>query len=129
MAIARSRDFPTRPASRVPRAETRQRVSSGHPPARSSNWDLTLSKMLVGRQGRGVQFRAEFSNAFNQVVWTNVNTAARFDPQGNQVNAQFGQVISTAGPRVIQLARAVLISSGDRAPLLDHGSLVSLATC
>jgi Carboxypeptidase regulatory-like domain/TonB-dependent Receptor Plug Domain len=69
-----------------------------------SNWDLTLSKMLFGRQGRGLQFRAEFYNAFNQVVWTNVNTAARFDPQGTQVNAQFGQVISTASPRVIQLA-------------------------
>jgi hypothetical protein len=46
----------------------------------------------------------ELYNAFNQAVWTNVNTAARFDPQGNQVNAQFGQVTATASPRVIQLA-------------------------
>lgn len=66
--------------------------------------DANLSKMLVGREGRGLQFRAEFYNAFNQVAWTNVNTAARFDPQGNQINAAFGQVSATAGPRIIQLS-------------------------
>jgi hypothetical protein len=66
--------------------------------------DANLSKMLVGREGRGLQFRAEFYNAFNQVAWTNIDTAARFDGQGNQINAAFGQVTETAGPRIIQVS-------------------------
>jgi Carboxypeptidase regulatory-like domain/TonB-dependent Receptor Plug Domain len=70
----------------------------------SHSWDLTFSKMLVGRQGRGAQFRAELYNAFNQVIWTSVNTTARFDPAGTQVNAQFGQVTAAGNPRIIQLA-------------------------
>jgi hypothetical protein len=70
--------------------------------------DLNLSKMLVGRQGRGLQFRAEIYNAFNQVVWTAVNTAARFDTTGAQVNAQFGQVTAAANPRIVQLALRVM---------------------
>jgi hypothetical protein len=66
--------------------------------------DLNITKMLVGKAGRGLQFRAELYNAFNQVTWTGVNTAARFDTTGAQVNAQFGQVTATANPRIIQLA-------------------------
>ncbi len=60
--------------------------------------------MLIGRAGRGLQFRAELYNALNQVAWTSVDTTARFDGQGNQINAAFGQVTETAGPRVIQLS-------------------------
>lgn len=68
------------------------------------NWDVTLSKMLVGRVGRGLQFRTEFYNIFNINNWTAVDTVARFDAQGNQVNTRFGQVTAAADPRIIQLS-------------------------
>jgi len=68
------------------------------------NWDLTLSKILAGRAGRGLQFRAEFYNVFNTRQWTAVDTVARFDPRGAQVNSRFGQVIAAADPRIMQLS-------------------------
>jgi hypothetical protein len=70
----------------------------------TQNWDVTLSKMLAGRAGRGLQFRAEFYNLFNINNWTAVDTVARFDTQGNQVNTRFGQVTAAADPRIIQLS-------------------------
>ena len=41
---------------------------------------------------------------FNQVQFATVDSTARFDAAGNQVNARFGQVISTRPPRVMQIA-------------------------
>ncbi len=46
--------------------------------------------------------RWEAYNAFNHTQFSAVNTTARFDPSGNQVNAQFGQVTSTRLSRVMQ---------------------------
>jgi hypothetical protein len=68
------------------------------------NWDLSVSKMVAGRPGRGVQIAAEFYNVFNITQWTAVDTVARFDRQGNQVNARFGQVTAAADPRIVQLS-------------------------
>jgi hypothetical protein len=68
------------------------------------NWDVTVSKIVAGRQGRGVQLRAEVYNLFNSRQWTMVETVARFDPQGRQVNARFGQVTAAADPRIVQLS-------------------------
>lgn len=47
------------------------------------NWDVTLSKVLYGRVGRGPQFRAEFYNIFNKRIWTTLDTVARFDAAGD----------------------------------------------
>ena len=41
-------------------------------------------------------------NAFNHTQFVTVDNTARFDAQGNQVNARFGQVITTRTPRVMQ---------------------------
>jgi outer membrane receptor protein involved in Fe transport len=60
--------------------------------------------MVAGRPGRGVQIAAEFYNVFNITQWTAVDTVARFDRQGNQVNARFGQVTAAADPRIVQLS-------------------------
>ena len=68
------------------------------------NWDITVSKMLAGRAGRGLQLRAEFYNVFNTNQWTAVDTVARFDARGAQVNGRFGQVIAAADPRIVQLS-------------------------
>ena len=68
------------------------------------NWDLTVSKILAGRPGRGLQLRAEFYNVFNTNQWTAVDTVARFDGRGAQVNGRFGQVTAAADPRIVQLS-------------------------
>lgn len=67
-------------------------------------WDVTLSKDLLRMRARSLQFRTEFYNFLNKVNWTGVNTVARFDPQGNQVNPNFGRMTAAGDPRVIQLS-------------------------
>jgi len=69
-----------------------------------SNWDIALYKTFpVGPRVR-VQLRAEAYNAFNHTQFSAVDTTARFDPQGNQVNTRFGQLTEARPPRQIQFA-------------------------
>jgi hypothetical protein len=51
-----------------------------------------------------MELRGEFYNAFNHAQWSGINTAAQFNPAGQQVNSLFGQATSSRGPRVIQLS-------------------------
>lgn len=69
------------------------------------NVDLSLSKEFrAGGNGKRLQFRAEAYNVLELTTRTAV-TAARFDPQGNQVNATFGTLnLPTGEARVIQLS-------------------------
>lgn len=46
-------------------------------------------------------------NAFNHAQFQAVDTTARFNPAGEQVNGRFGQVIATRSRRIIQLALRV----------------------
>ena len=48
------------------------------------------------------QLRWEAYNVFNHTQWSSVNSAARFDAQGRQVNTLFGTVTAARGPRVMQ---------------------------
>jgi hypothetical protein len=70
----------------------------------AQSWDLSLTKGVKLGGSRVLQFRAEFYNLFNQATWQNVNTAARFDPAGNQINDAFGTVLPDGSPRIVQLA-------------------------
>lgn len=71
----------------------------------SNNWDLSLFKNIpVRSEQRYFQFRWEIYNLFNHTQFQSVDTGARFDPAGNQVNTGFGQVIATRPPRVMQFA-------------------------
>jgi hypothetical protein len=72
------------------------------------NWDLTAYKNFSVRERVRTQFRGEFYNAFNHTQWSTLDTTARFDAQGRQVNTQFGQVIATRPGRRIQLALRIL---------------------
>jgi hypothetical protein len=56
------------------------------------------------REAMRLQFRWELYNAFNHTQFTALDTATRFDAQGNQVNARFGEFTSAAAARRIQLA-------------------------
>ena len=80
-----------------------------------NNWDITLTKKIpLKSETRSLQFRAEFYNAFNHTQFSGVDTFALFDCEPSpgvtdcsgapQVNSEFGQVVSTRQPRVIQLS-------------------------
>lgn len=69
----------------------------------TASTDFNFTKTLLGGSQRRLQFRADLYNAFNQVIWTSVNTAAVFDATGAQVNRQFGRVTAAANPRIAQL--------------------------
>jgi hypothetical protein len=64
---------------------------------------LTFAKQFPISAGRRMlQFRWEMYNVFNSVQYQGVDTTARFDAQGKQVNTRFGQVTSTRTPRNMQ---------------------------
>ncbi|MBI4876700.1 MAG: TonB-dependent receptor [Acidobacteria bacterium] len=70
-----------------------------------NNWDLSLVKRFpLASEARSFQFRWELYNAFNHTQYSGVDSTARFDLQGNQVNARFGQVTGTRSARVMQVA-------------------------
>ncbi len=71
-----------------------------------NNWDINLNKKFPFKsESRSLQFRAEFYNAWNHTQFQAVDTSAVFDATtGAQVNGQFGQVVATRQPRVIQLS-------------------------
>jgi hypothetical protein len=69
-----------------------------------NDWDTALFKNFPIKGKVLAQFRLETYNTFNHTQFSGINTAARFDASGNQVNSTFGQVSSTANPRYLQLA-------------------------
>ncbi|MBL8219659.1 MAG: hypothetical protein JNL62_10535, partial [Bryobacterales bacterium] len=71
---------------------------------RNQNWDLTVFKNFPIREALRVQFRWELYNAWNQTQLSAFDTAARFDPQGRQVNARFGEFTAARPPRIMQFA-------------------------
>ena len=70
-----------------------------------NNWDATLLKRFpVRSEARFFEFRWELFNAFNHAQFSGVDTTARFNPAGAQVNGRFGQAFSARPPRIMQLA-------------------------
>ena len=68
-----------------------------------NNIDAALTKNFpVKSEKRYFSLRWEAYNAFNHTQFSSVNTAARFQPNGAQVNALFGTVVATRAPRVMQ---------------------------
>jgi hypothetical protein len=68
------------------------------------NWNVAVFKNFPVGGVRQLQFRAEAYNVLNTVQFDDVDTGARFDPEGNQVNANFGRVNGARNPRVVQLS-------------------------
>jgi hypothetical protein len=73
----------------------------------TNNWDLTVTKNLPVHERFRIQLRCEMYNAFNHTQFTSLDTSARFDAQGNQVNGNFGSYTAAAAARVLQLALRV----------------------
>lgn len=70
-----------------------------------NQFDLaTFKDFAIVRERVKLQLRGEFYNAFNHTQFSSVDTTARFDASGNQINPTFGQANGDRGGRVIQLA-------------------------
>jgi hypothetical protein len=70
-----------------------------------NNWDIALFKNFpIYKERVRMQFRTELYNAFNHTQFSGLDTGARFDPQGNQVNARLGEFTASRAPRIIQFA-------------------------
>lgn len=69
-----------------------------------SNFDATFGKDFKITERFGLQFRSEFYNLFNRTQYDGVDSTARFDAQGRQINARFGQVISARAAREVQFS-------------------------
>ncbi len=103
-----NRWFNTQAFARPPRGNFGNAAPSVFRGPGINNWDLTVMKNFpLGSEQRFFRLRCELYNAFNHTQFAGVDSTARFDPAGNQVNARFGQVTSTRTPRVIQLSLAL----------------------
>lgn len=69
-----------------------------------ANFDATFGKDFRLTERLSLQFRSEFYNLFNHTQYDGVDSTARFDPQGRQINARFGQVISARAAREVQFS-------------------------
>ena len=65
---------------------------------------MVLTKELPIHEQFRMQFRLEAYNAFNHTQFATLDTAARFDAAGKQVNARFGEFLSSRPPRTLQFA-------------------------
>jgi len=72
-----------------------------------NQWDLAAFKNFIVRERASLQTRTEFFNAFNHAQWSTINSAAKFNAAGQQINTLFGEATADRGPRVIQVALRV----------------------
>jgi hypothetical protein len=63
------------------------------------NFDATLSRTLLVRESRAMEFRVEAFNAFNHAQFFGASAV-----EGNISSGSFGQAISAMAPRLMQLA-------------------------
>lgn len=69
----------------------------------TTNYDISFFKTIpLASEKRSLQLRWEMYNAFNHTQFNSVDTTARFDAAGNQVNTRFGEVIGARNPRRMQ---------------------------
>jgi hypothetical protein len=69
-----------------------------------NNVDLSLFKNFRIGESKRLQFRWETYNTFNHAQFNAVDTTARFDAQGAQVNSRMGQYLNTQDARRMVLA-------------------------
>ncbi len=69
-----------------------------------NNWDVAVFKNFVIRESLKLQIRWENYNFFNHTQFSAFDTATRFDAQGRQVNARFGEFTSARLPRQMQFS-------------------------
>ena len=72
-----------------------------------NQWDLATFKDFTLPESLKFQLRGEFYNAFNHTQWSSLDTTARFDATGKQINSLFGTATGDRGARVVELALRV----------------------
>ena len=65
---------------------------------------IRLAKRILLGGGQQLEIGWEIYNLFDHVNWLAVDTTARFDAEGNQVDQRFGKVISSGAPRTMQFS-------------------------
>jgi hypothetical protein len=70
----------------------------------NNGWDVAVFKNFSVREPVKLQLRWEMYNALNHTQFSAVDTAARFDPAGRQVNTRFGEFTAARLPRQMQFA-------------------------
>jgi hypothetical protein len=69
-----------------------------------NNWDISMYRVIRLSERWTTQLRVETYNTFNHTQFSGLDTTARFDAQGNQVNPLFLEPTSARSPRRIQFA-------------------------
>ena len=67
-----------------------------------NNFDLTLQKNLKLTESKSFELRVEAFNAFNHAQFYGPSAV-----QGNIGSANFGQIVSAAAPRLVQIAAKI----------------------
>jgi hypothetical protein len=70
----------------------------------TNNFDLTLTKEFSVAGKSRLELRFEAYNAFNHTQFSSVDTTARFDAAGNQVNTRFSAFTAARSPRQGQMS-------------------------
>lgn len=99
-----ARNFKTEAFARTPRLDFGNLGLNSMRGPGTNNWDISVSKRINFGETRYFQFRSEFYNAFNHTQFSSYDTGARFDPQGRQVNNNFGAYNGARDPRRIQFS-------------------------
>ncbi len=67
-------------------------------------WDFTVYKNIPVHERARFQLRWEFYNLFNHTQFDGVDNGARFTPDGQQINSNFGRVTSARQSRQMQVS-------------------------
>jgi hypothetical protein len=68
------------------------------------NWNLAAFKNFTLGGARALQFRLEAYNVLNHVQFLELNRTVQFDPNGRQVNQNFGVATNTRNARQLQMS-------------------------
>jgi hypothetical protein len=69
----------------------------------TANWDISFFKNIpMFSEKKSLQIRWEMYNTFNHTQFNAVDSTARFEASGAQVNTRFGEVTGTRAPRRMQ---------------------------
>ncbi len=69
-----------------------------------NNWDVKVSRSFPVRERRSLEFRAELYNIANHTQFSSLDTTARFDAAGEQINPLFLTPTAARPARRIQFA-------------------------
>jgi hypothetical protein len=67
-----------------------------------NNFDLSFFKNFPIKEQMRVQLRWEMYNAFNHTQFSGLNSTARFNTSGQQINTEFGRLTGARDPRIMQ---------------------------